>query len=156
MAHRESGLAELSRELTGLAGRLHLLLNEPALASLRPTPQLVRLVLGMRMMAAEHFVPDLGEPARKMLLSLYAAELEGKVLTPTRLAAASAVPLTTALRWLEIMGERGLVQRSADGRDRRLVRLALSQEANAGIEAYLAAIFEEPFLLRGLGPNIQY
>lgn len=89
MAHRASKLAELSRELPELADRLQLVLAERAHASLRPTPQLVRLVLGLRLLAAEHFVPSLGQPARNMLLALYAAELEGKVLTPNRLAAAS-------------------------------------------------------------------
>lgn len=98
-------------------------------------------------MAAEQFVPGIGEPARNMLLALYAAELEGKELTPACLAAASAVPRTSVLRWLTIMGKRGLVRRSRDAADHRLVHLALTQEAIAGIEAYFSAIFEEPFLL---------
>lgn len=140
-------LAELSFELEHLAARLSALAWEDARRSPPAPVAVVRLVLGLRLMWSEQFTAGLGEPARNMLLALYAAQLDHRSLTPTRLSAAAAVPLATALRWLDIMDERDLIRRSGDPRDRRLVRLALTPKAVAGIEAYLSAVFERQFLL---------
>lgn len=147
MARNDARLKEISLELEGLAGRLSALALENAPRSPSLSPSLIRLVLAVRLMWSGQFEAGLGEPARNMLLALYAARLEGQRLTPTRPASATAVPLATALHWLNVMAERGLIRRSGDPRDRRLVRLALTPNAVAGIEAYLAAVFERPFLL---------
>lgn len=148
MLRNQKRLTELSVELEDLAGRLSALIREDVPKSPPPTPALVRLVLALRLMGSDYFPAGFGEPARNMMLVLYAARLEHQRLTPTRLAAASAVPLATALRWLDIMEERGLIRRRRDdASDRRLVRLALTPKAVAGIDAYLSAIFERRFLL---------
>jgi DNA-binding MarR family transcriptional regulator len=147
MLRNQKRLTELSVELEDLAGRLSALIREDVPQSPPLTPVLVRLVLALRLIGSDYFPAGLGEPARNMMLVLYAAQLDQQRLTPTRLAAASAVPLATALRWLDIMQERNLVRRSRDPSDRRLVRLALTPRAVAGIEAYLSAIFERRFLL---------
>jgi hypothetical protein len=49
------------------------------------------------LIAPDHLGRDLGEPARNMLLSLYAARQEGRDLPPTRLAQSAAVPLPFGL-----------------------------------------------------------
>lgn len=147
MPRDQKKLVELSVELEDLAGRLSALAREDMPRSPPLTPALVRLVFALRLMGSDHFPPGLGEPARNMLLALYAAQLDHQRLTPTRLASSAAVPLATAVRWLDIMAERGLIRRRGDPNDRRLVRLALTPKAVAGIEAYLSAIFERRFLL---------
>jgi DNA-binding transcriptional ArsR family regulator len=152
MARNDVRLKDLSLEFEELAGRLSALALEKAPGPPSLSPSLARLVLAVRLMWAGQFETGLGEPARNMLLALYAARLESQRFTPTKLAFATAVPLPTALHWLNVMVERGLIRRSGDRRDRRLVRLTLTAGAVAGIEAYLAAVFERPFLLpRGLG-----
>lgn len=147
MAPRGDKLAELSRELSGVAERLQMLAHEGAHPTVVLTPQLVRLVLAMRLMAAGHFAPRLDEPARRMLLVLYAAKLERRTLTLSRLTEASAVRKTSALRWLDVLNKRGFVWRFREPKGYRRLRVALTPDAVAGVEAYLAAIFERPFLL---------
>jgi DNA-binding MarR family transcriptional regulator len=147
MADADARLNELSRELEELAGRLSVLAREGRPRPPSHNPALVRLVLAVRLMWSGQFEAGLGEPARNMLLALYAARLESRRPTPTKLASASAVPLATALRWLDTLDERGLIHRGRDPKDARLVRLALTPRAVAGIEAYLSAIFERPFAL---------
>ena len=60
-----------------------------------------------------------------MLLDLYDAELAAAQVSVTLLSASSSLPLTTALRRLDVLEEQGLVSRFEDPTDRRktLVRL---------------------------------
>jgi len=101
-------------------------------------------VLGIRLLWFDHFGIDLGEPARNMLLALYAAQLEECALGQTRLAMAAAVPLTTASRWIETLRERGLVEATPQPRHRW--RLTLTADAVTAIDAYLAAVFRRSFM----------
>jgi len=142
---RARELAKVSRDLRRLAARLSALTGEVGEDAFpAPTPEVVRLVLGIRLLWFDHFGVDLGEPARNMLLALYAAQLEGRWLGPTRLAKAAAVPLATALRWIEMLRERGLVDATPEPRHRW--RLTLTADAINAIDAYLAAVFRRSFM----------
>ena len=70
-----------------------------------------------------------GEPAWDMLLYLYAAHLRGDFVTTSSLARASAVPPTTALRWMAQLEQARLVERSALKRDGRVRVLKLTRRA---------------------------
>lgn len=56
------------------------------------------------------------EPAWDMLLKLYAASLEQRIISVSKLAKAAGVELSTAARWVKALEKQGLVSgRSARG-----------------------------------------
>ena len=69
---------------------------------------------------AEFLDPDLlAEPGWDMLLDLFISAESGKRISVTSLCVASAVPATTALRWIAVLEGQGLVERTqarSDGR----------------------------------------
>jgi DNA-binding MarR family transcriptional regulator len=81
--------------------------------------------------------PDLfGEPAWDMLVDLFIAGEEGKKISVSSLCVASAVPMTTALRWIAILESRALIERTADALDARRSYLSLAIEAQAKIRTH--------------------
>lgn len=71
-----------------------------------------------------------GEPAWDMLLDLYIAKHTGKRISVSSLCAAASVPATTAIRWINIMVDKGLVSRDDDRTDGRRVFIELTDQAN--------------------------
>ena len=84
-----------------------------------------------------------GEPAWDMLLDLFIAEADGKRLSVTAACIGSAVPTSTALRWLVILEERGLVRRENDPTDARRVFLNLTSEGYAKMASYFLQLQRE-------------
>ena len=80
---------------------------------------------------------DFGEPAWDILLDLYVQHVEGRGVSVTGLCVAAAVPATTALRWINVMVERGHLSREPDAHDRRRVFIRLDARLLATIEAHL-------------------
>ena len=100
----------------------------------------VRAIIRLRRMRDRFFRSDLfADPAWDMLLDLMAARLEQIQVAVSSLCIAAAVPPTTALRWIKTMCENGMFVRVADPHDGRRVFIALSDEAAAGMTAYLNA-----------------
>ncbi|PSJ43229.1 hypothetical protein C7I55_02280 [Sphingomonas deserti] len=101
---------------------------------------LVRSVIRVRRLR-DHFFRSamFADPAWDMLLDLYAARLERQRVAVSSLCIAAAVPATTALRWIKTMTDQRLFVRVADPQDGRRVFIELSDEAAAGLEAYLKA-----------------
>lgn len=79
-----------------------------------------------------------GEPAWDILLDLFIAAKEGKRVPVTSACIGAAVPTTTALRWLAILEERGLVLREADPSDARRIFVRLSTDAYSKLVGYFA------------------
>lgn len=79
-----------------------------------------------------------GEPAWDLLLDLFIAAKEGKRVPVTSACIGAAVPTTTALRWLAILEDRGLIVREGDPADARRVFVRLSADAYARMIAYFA------------------
>lgn len=77
-----------------------------------------------------------GEPAWDLLLDLFIAAKERKRVPVTSACIGAAVPTTTALRWLAVLEERGLVVREADPSDARRIFVRLSTEAYARMVNY--------------------
>jgi hypothetical protein len=77
-----------------------------------------------------------GEPAWDLLLDLFIAAKERKRVPVTSACIGAAVPTTTALRWLAVLEERGLVLREADPSDARRVFVRLSAGAYAKMVSY--------------------
>lgn len=85
--------------------------------------------------------PDLfGEPAWDMLVDLFIAAEEGKQISVSSLCVASAVPMTTALRWIGILESRNMIERTADDCDARRFYLALSSSAQAKIRDHFESV----------------
>lgn len=101
----------------------------------------VRSILHGRRMRDRFFDSSLfADPAWDMLLDLTAARLEGKKVSVTSLGTAAAVPPTTALRWVSLLADQGILVRTADKDDARRVFIELADEAAARMISYLQAV----------------
>lgn len=109
-------------------------------AGTETSPHEIRAVIRSRRMRAQCFDPELfADPAWDMLLDLFAAKLENRLVSVSSLCIAAAVPPTTALRWIGTMHEAGLFERQADPSDRRRAYIGLSPKGLDGMRAYAAA-----------------
>lgn len=77
-----------------------------------------------------------GEPAWDMLLDLFAARLDGRLISVTSACYAAGVPPTTALRWLGVLEKAGLVERIDHTSDRRVWWVRLSEPGLQQMCAY--------------------
>lgn len=82
-----------------------------------------------------------GEPVWDMLLALYCLESQHKTLSVTGLCHASGAPMTTGLRWSQLMEQKGLILREADPHDGRRVHLRLSVSGHELMSRYLTSIY---------------
>jgi DNA-binding MarR family transcriptional regulator len=106
--------------------------------------EIVRKVISDRRERERHFDATLfADPAWDMLLDLYAAELAAQAVTVSSLCAASAVPSTTALRWISTLSQAGLIQRNADPQDRRRILVCLTSDARARMDAWVQITRQE-------------
>ena len=78
-----------------------------------------------------------GEPAWDMMLELFVAAGKGHTLSTKSVTLGSAVPPTTALRWLENLETEGIVRRFPDPGDKRRTCVELSVSAHAKMSEYL-------------------
>ena len=67
------------------------------------------------------------DPAWDILIDLFIAYEEGQGISISSACIASAVPTTTALRWLKLLEEEGHISRINDPSDARRVNLYLSE-----------------------------
>ena len=85
-----------------------------------------------------------GEPAWDLLLELYAAELIQQRISITSACHASAVPGTTALRWIAKLEADGWLRRDEDPLDRRRCWVFLTEKASTAMRSYLETIAVRP------------
>ena len=103
----------------------------------------IRSMIRLRRMRDQFFAADLfADPAWDMLLDLMAARLSGEAVSVSSLCIASAVPATTALRWIRSMTDRGILVRQPDPQDGRRVFIALSTTSADAISRYFTAAKE--------------
>lgn len=88
------------------------------------------------------FLPEdlFHEPAWDMLLALYLAHHENKVMNVKTLVGTADAPVTTSQRWIEHLAKLALVTRVVDPADRRRIEVALSITGLESVENYLKAI----------------
>lgn len=97
----------------------------------------VRDIIKARRLRDHYFEPRFfGDPAWDMLLDLYAAALGYEKVSVSSLCLASAVPQTTALRWVGVLTKAGLIERRKDDKDGRRYFVQLTHRAIAAMEAY--------------------
>jgi len=103
--------------------------------------RLVREIVRSRRHRDSLFQAELfGEPAWDILLELYAAEQSHQKLSVSSVCVASAVPATTALRWVEKMEQKGWLRREADPHDARRSWVFLSKHASKAMRTYLQGL----------------
>jgi hypothetical protein len=97
----------------------------------------LRAAMRIRRMRDQYFAPDLfADPAWDMLLDLLAARLEQTQVAVSSLCIASAVPPTTALRWIKRMCDDDIFERVSDPDDGRRVFIRLSDTATEAMTRY--------------------
>ncbi len=95
----------------------------------------------MRRLRDRYFPSDLfADPAWDILLDLTASRLEKKPVSVSSLCIAAAVPPTTALRWVRMMTDQGLLERRADPADARRMFVDLSDAAYANVCGWFALV----------------
>lgn len=149
-------LDQLADEVSRIASTLARFTIQPQVASKSPlerpandggkaeTPsEAVRDAIEVRRLRYEFFDNELfADPAWDMLLNLYQAEIAQHRVTVSSLCTASAVPATTALRWIKIMTDADLFRRHTDQHDARRSFVELSPMAAAGMRNYFGKIGE--------------
>lgn len=101
----------------------------------------VRHVLRARRRRDEILGPELfGEPAWDILLEVYFSELTYQKMSISDACMASAVPQTTALRWVSTLYKQGWLARRDDPLDGRRVWLSLTPRALQAMDSYVEAL----------------
>lgn len=94
------------------------------------TADFARKVIRLLDMLPRTFGEELfADPARYLLLDLYAAARENREITMGSACYAARVPATTALRWINSLVDLGLVDRIRSPRDGRMIHLRLTPQA---------------------------
>lgn len=94
-----------------------------------------------------------GEPAWDILLDLFIAAKERRRVSVTSACIGSAVPSTTALRWISILERQGLLSREADPGDARRVYVRLSHRGYSAMLEYFSSSSRSVVLLDESAPE---
>jgi DNA-binding MarR family transcriptional regulator len=93
-----------------------------------------------RRLREQFFEIDLfAEPGWDIMLDLFTQNSLQRQVSVTSACIAAAVPATTALRWIGILAERGLVARTADPLDRRRAFIRLTHSGLLKMNQYFEA-----------------
>ena len=112
------------------------------LVSPLPDPDRIRKIIRQRKLRAAFFDATLfADPAWDMLLDLAAATRENINVSTSSLCIAANVPATTALRWISVMSDAGLLEKVEDTTDRRRNFVVLSEKAVDALDRYFKAAF---------------
>lgn len=104
-----------------------------------PDPRLIDNMQKLRRMRGQLIEGDLfADPAWDILLELYGARIRHKQVSVTSLCIAAEVPATTALRWISIMVERGILERRDDPDDKRRAYVHLAEPVARRLSQYFA------------------
>lgn len=83
---------------------------------------------------------DFGEPVWDMMLDLFVAGREKRLVSVSSACIAAAVPPTTALRWLQHLEDQAIIVREGDPNDRRRAHVRLSEPIVAAMERYITEL----------------
>lgn len=85
--------------------------------------------------------PDFfGEPGWSLMLDLYIAHHEGRVVNTSGACFGASVPQTTGLRWIEKLAAAGLIMRHPHPQDTRFVMIELSPHGLERMTALLSHV----------------
>jgi DNA-binding MarR family transcriptional regulator len=104
-----------------------------------------RQLLSLSRARADVFGRDLGsEPSWHLLLALYSSN-EGE-LPATSVAKIARLPHSTAVRWLGKLERRGFLWRRVDRKDKRVVRVRITDSGRSAVSATFAAVTTASYL----------
>ena len=99
------------------------------------------LSIQIRRIRRSHFgTAEISGPVWDMMLDLMLAGANGRVLSASDLATGAGVPLSSGLRMIASLEQRGLVHRSIDERDRRRTIVRLSDGGTERMASYFEKI----------------
>lgn len=87
-----------------------------------------------------------GDPAWDILLDLIYAERDRKSVSVTSACMASAVPPTTALRWVAILESRGYIERVQDKLDGRRRYVMLTEKGRSLMNRFFAQLVQRKLI----------
>lgn len=128
----EAGTTRSSPPMSGERIRPAREMTDKAALLERAAQKYVNRRLRHRFFPAELF----GESAWDLLLDLFQARLEDKMITVTSACIAADVPVSTALRWIGLLEQHGLVERSRNVSDQRSTWVRLTDRAAAAMIEY--------------------
>jgi DNA-binding MarR family transcriptional regulator len=112
---------------------------------------IARREMSRRALRAEMFGQNLfSDPAWEMLLLLFSVLPEQRRLRMAEFSRGLGIPGTTVLRWLGILEERGLIERSSDPFDARLVMVGLTERGHKLMSGYFAGAMDDVTSLAAL------
>lgn len=103
-------------------------------------PDFVSQILEARFRREELFPNLFSDPAWDILLRVFLAEITQQRASVTVLAMDTRVPLTTALRWIDVMVKEGMLIRHTDQRDRRRTFIELRSETSSKLRDYFQGL----------------
>jgi hypothetical protein len=136
-------LLQLSDEVGRIATTLARLSTDSGQGSGIPevSAATVRSVIHARRLRSCFFPAELfADPAWDILLELLLAEISQQRVSVSNACVAAAVPATTALRWVNVLVQQGLVIREADPLDGRRVFVELAPDASVALRSYFAEL----------------
>ena len=92
------------------------------------------------LMTAQFGTDIFADPAWDIILDLYIHNSKHQDVCVTSACAAAMVPITTALRYITVLSDRGMIERSKNQKDGRSYLLRLSPEAIHIVETLLTDI----------------
>lgn len=105
----------------------------------------VRWVINARNVRARFLPSDLfADPVWDMLLELFRAELAQQRISVSSLCIAANVPSTTALRYINTMVQRGMINREPDRCDGRRVYVSLAPQISKALCSYFINVIQRP------------
>lgn len=111
-----------------------------------PDSRFLRNLIDQREHRKAYFDAELVvDPIWNMLLDLTLARAELRRVSITSLCIASGVPSTTALRYIGIMGEKGMTARTPDTMDARRTWISISDKGATAMAKYFEDLAEQKF-----------
>ena len=132
----------MSNSEDGNAGRA--VGTDVAQADRSATVRCARQLLGLRRLREEMLGGSLfADPAWDLLLHLYVESAAGRRVAISELCAAAKVRPTTGLRWINLLVEAGLLEKSDDPADARRVFVGFAPGAEEALHRILARAMAE-------------
>jgi len=101
----------------------------------------LRTIIASRGLRNRFFPNEMfADPAWDILLDLARADADSQQVSVSSACIAASVPMSTALRWVRLMTEAGLLNRWTDPKDRRRDLIALTDKTASSMRDYLAAV----------------
>jgi hypothetical protein len=140
----------LENDLSRLGNAVSSVKKSIALAPVRSvrtgTEDTIKMIIHARAQRVAFLPADLfADPAWDMLLHLYLADIVCKRVTVTNLCSASNVPMSTALRWIDALDRRGLIDRTSDQWDARRFFISLSEAGIECMDDYFRSLVRQEF-----------